>query len=107
MLIAVPAAAPDQQPKLDYSIGPVDRTFGATTWAVHACSDQQSVVVVNKEGNPAGPLVFILSRENGHYRIDGEGTGSKSASDAALADLRPFDDVGIAALGDAARAIGH
>jgi hypothetical protein len=55
-------------------------------------------VVVSDAGNPAGPFYFLISPEGGDYRIRGEGTGSKSASDAALVDIQGLSDAAIASL---------
>jgi hypothetical protein len=106
-MLLMAASADDARPRLECSIGPVERTFGGTAWVVYACSDQRSVVVVSKQDNPASPFVFILSPDHGHYRIYGEGNGSKAASDAALADLKALGDDGIAKLGDIPRAVGR
>lgn len=106
-ILLVAASSQDAPPKLDCSIGPVERAFGGTPWIVYACSDGRSVVVVSKGGNPAAPFVFIISPKNGRYEIYGEGNGSKTASAAALADLKALGDDGIVKLGDAARAAGH
>jgi hypothetical protein len=74
--------------------GPTSRTLGGSNWLVYSCDDQASMVVVSAQGNPASPFYFFLTPSGGTYRIMGEGTGDKKASDAAgdaLSKMNPAD----------------
>jgi hypothetical protein len=86
---------PPTQPSLDCKTGPVSKTYGGTQWLVYSCNDDHSVVATSEQGNPAGPFYFMFYWENGRYRLIGEGTGDKRASDLALADLKLFSEIDI------------
>ncbi|QNA89621.1 hypothetical protein G4G28_16155 [Massilia sp. Dwa41.01b] len=77
------------------TIGPTEKTFGKTKWLVYGCDDATMAVIVSAAGNPAGPFYFAVYREAGRYRIVGEGTGSKTASGAALKDLQALSDTAL------------
>jgi hypothetical protein len=70
------------------TVGPSEKFFGKTKWLLYGCNDGVTAVIVSAEANPASPFYFMVFREADSYRIYGEGTGSKSASDAALKDLQ-------------------
>ncbi|CAN5553362.1 hypothetical protein BH09PSE4_BH09PSE4_17700 [soil metagenome] len=82
--------------------GPIDRQFGGTDWIVYACDDGGSVVIVSKAGNPASPFYFVASPKDGSYVLNGEGTGSKVASDAAGDAINALGSAGFRQLFDAA-----
>jgi len=82
MPLVATAAAP-----LQCDIGPVTKVFGAVPWLVYSCNDATSLVVISAADSPASPFYFTFSLEGGSYRLRGEGTGSKTATDAALKDL--------------------
>src|SRR6516162_3460578 len=87
-------AQPSSPPPLRCESGPANRTFGGTNWLVYSCDDRASMVVVAAQGNPASPFYFFLTPDGGTYRIRGEGTGDKKASDAAfdaLSKMTPAD----------------
>lgn len=92
---------------LDCASGPVARKFGGTSWLVYACSDNHSVVVMSAPGSKAAPFYFILNGQKGSYRLVGEGTGNKAATDAAYADLHALLPTGIQVLWAAAKAAKH
>jgi hypothetical protein len=70
------------------NVGPKEKIFGGTKWFLYGCDDAKTAVLFSVEGNPAAPFYFIVFPEGGNYRIYGEGTGSKTASGAALKDLQ-------------------
>ena len=78
-------------PALDCSIGPAKRVFGTGEWLVYACSDKKSVAIVANQGNPAQPFYFFFSPDGERYRLVGEGTGSKAATQAAYDQLSKFE----------------
>lgn len=86
-VLSTPALASAGDGPLDCSIGPLEKDFGGTPWTVYGCSDGRSVVVVSAAGNPAGPFYFMLYPEGDTYRLVGEGTGDKRASQAAYDEL--------------------
>jgi hypothetical protein len=77
-----------QNAQLQCDIGPITKTFGSVPWLVDGCHDGGSVVLVSAPGSPAAPFYFIFSYESGGYNLRGEGTGAKSATDAALKELQ-------------------
>jgi len=82
------AETPGEQPALDdCSVGPLTRTYGSTPWLVYACSDGQSVVAVAPSNSPAAPFYFMIFPKDGAYELVGEGTGPKSVTDSAYAEL--------------------
>ena len=74
-------------------LGPASRNFGGSAWLVYGCEDMHSVVAVTASG-PAFPFYFMLHYKDGAYRIYGEGTGHKVATEAAhreLSAMKPED----------------
>jgi|HubBroStandDraft_6_1064221.scaffolds.fasta_scaffold18177_3 hypothetical protein len=93
MPLVAAAAAPPQ-----CDVGPVTKVFGAVPWLVYSCNDATSLVLMSAPGSPASPFYFTFSLEGGSYRLRGEGTGSKTATDAALKDLEALSASDIQAL---------
>jgi len=84
---AIPAA--DAQPTgIQCDIGPINRNFGNVPWLVYSCNGEKTIVMVSAPGGPAMPFVFVLHPDKTAYRLEGEGTGSKVASDAAGAEIQ-------------------
>lgn len=107
LLMGVPVVGEETKPPqetLDCANGPAARTFGGTPWLVYACSDNHSVVVMSAPGSKAAPFYFMFSWQNGSYRLIGEGTGNKAATDAAYTALHALPITGIQALFAAAKA---
>ena len=96
-LVAVPLVA-NAAPPLNCDVGPVTKVFGSVPWLVYSCNDATSVVLVSAPGSPAMPFYFIFSLEGSAYRLRGEGTGTKAATDAALKDLQALSASDILAL---------
>jgi hypothetical protein len=91
-LVATAAASPQ------CDVGPVTKVFGAVPWLVYSCNDATSLVLMSAPGSPASPFYFIFSLEGGSYKLRGEGTGAKTATDAALKDLEALSASDIQAL---------
>lgn len=85
-------------PSKSCTVGPTEKIFGKTKWLLYGCNDKTTAVIVSAEGNPASPFVFIVFRDAGTYRVYGEGTGSQTASAAALKDLQAMSGTGLAGL---------
>jgi hypothetical protein len=85
MTVLAPIANADE---LKCDVGPISKTYGKTSWLVYSCNDGHSIVAVSSPGNPAAPFYFVLHPGEQGYQIEGEGTGDKAESDAALADLK-------------------
>jgi len=94
---AMPLVATAAVP-LQCDIGPVTKVFGAVPWLVYSCNDATSLVFLSAPGSPASPFYFIFSLEGSSYRLRGEGTGSKTATDATLKDLEALSASDIQAL---------
>ncbi|MET3116453.1 hypothetical protein AAKU64_000659 [Undibacterium sp. GrIS 1.8] len=75
------------EPNINCKIGPVTKTFGGSSWLVFGCSDKRSVVVVTASGSIAAPFYFMFAFGTSGYKLYGEGTGNKAATDAAYKDL--------------------
>ena len=102
---SVPADA-DRPPDLNCEIGPLPRTYGQTEWLVYACNDARSVVIVSAEGNPALPFYFIFYvNASGDMNLHGEGTGKKTATQAAFDEIKDFTQTDIAKLVEQAKAV--
>ena len=76
--------------QLECKIGPVTKTYGNTPWLVYACNDDHSLTLVSAPGSKAMPFVFMFHWENGGYQLTVAGTGNKTATDAAFAEIRSF-----------------
>jgi len=83
---------------LECKIGPITKTYGGTKWLVYSCSDTHTLVVVSAPDSPASPFYFLLAPENDGYRLHGEGTGNKSATDAAYKELSALSEGDVVSL---------
>ena len=72
--------------------------YSGTHWLVYSCADLRTVAVVSAEENPASPFYFVLTPDEGGYRLDGEGNGDRAASDAAARDLQAITPDQVASL---------
>ena len=89
------AATPGQ---LKCEIGPLDKTYGMTQWLVYGCTDDRTAVIVSAPGNPAFPFVFAFVANEKGYRLYGEGTGRKDATEAAFNELKALSEKDIVTL---------
>lgn len=99
-LLLVPQAMAQADKPLDCGTGPITKVFGGTNWLVRSC-DGIALHVLSDSGNPAFPFYFLIypsEAEKGRFVIEGEGTGDKQASAAALADIRRLSTTDIASL---------
>ena len=87
----------------DCSVGPITRTYGSTPWLVYACSDGKSVAAVAPSDSPAAPFYFMIYPKDGAYELVGEGTGPKSVTDGAYAEMAQFTEQDITDLIAAAK----
>jgi len=78
--------------------GPVTKTYGSGQWLVYSCSDSKSVAVISAPGNPATPFYFLLHPSDGGYKLEGEGTGDKNATNAAAQELQKLSESNIVVL---------
>ncbi|MFC5571570.1 hypothetical protein ACFPN1_16035 [Lysobacter yangpyeongensis] len=103
------AAAPteaERPPDLNCDVGPLHKTYGKTAWLVYACNDSRSVVIVSDKGNPALPFYFILYvNPDGDMQLHGEGTGKKSATQAAFDEIKTLTQTDVAGLVAQAQAV--
>jgi hypothetical protein len=89
---------------LECNIGPVTKRFGAGEWLVYACTDKKSVAIVALASNPAQPFYFFFAPNGDRYRLIGEGTGSKEATQAAFNELSVFSVDQVLRLAEEAKA---
>ena len=75
------------EPTLNCSVCPFTKAFGGSSWLVYGCSDKHSVVAITATDSVAAPFYFMFAFGNGDYKLYGEGTGNKAATDAAYKDL--------------------
>src|ERR1700684_2584411 len=73
---------------LQCDIGPITKVFGTVPWLLYSCDDGKSLVVVSAPGSAGAPFYFFFSPEGRGYHLRGEGTGSKTLTDAALKELQ-------------------
>jgi len=85
LLLLIPSAS--YSAPLECNVGPIQKSYGGNTWDVYACSDKKNIVVVSAPGNPAMPFYFTIFIKNGGYVLNGEGTGTKSATKSAYEEL--------------------
>jgi len=90
-----------EQPSQKCDVGPLNKTYGKTPWLIYSCNDdktERKLVLVSAPGSPAMPFVFFFYIKDGSYRLYGEGTGNKAATDAALNELQQLSEPDIAKL---------
>jgi hypothetical protein len=97
LILAAPVIAMSAPP-LQCDIGPITKVFGTVPWLLYSCDDDKSLVVVSAPGSAAAPFYFFFSPEGRDYHLRGEGTGSKTLTDAALKELRVLSREDIAGL---------
>ena len=83
---------------LQCDIGPITKEFGSVPWLLYSCDDGKSLVVVSAPGSRAMPFYFMFYPEGAGYHLRGEGTGDKTITDAALAELKALSNKDIVAL---------
>lgn len=99
------AAPQSRPPHLNCERGPARHTYGGTPWLIYGCDDDFSLVFVTDQGSPAFPFVFILYVKAGEYALSGEGTGDRTVTDRAYADLTRLGESDIKALLNETRAL--
>ena len=87
-----------QQRSLNCNVGPITKTYGGSNWLVYSCDDNQSVAFLAAPNNPVTPFYFLLSKRDGSYRVEGEGTGNKNATSAAVAEIGKLSETEITAV---------
>jgi hypothetical protein len=88
-------SAADDTRKVSCTAGPLPTTFGALPWLAFACDDGRSVALVSSQDNRAAPFSFVLRPSDHGVRVQGEGTGDRSATAAAFAELMAMDDAAL------------
>jgi hypothetical protein len=83
---------------LQCDIGAITKVFGSAPWLLYSCDDGKSLVVVSAPGSPAAPFYLFFSPEGQGYHLRGEGTGSKSLTDAAYKELEGLSNKAVADL---------
>lgn len=73
---------------MDCKTGPIPKTFGGTGWLLYSCSDNRTVLLIPTADSPAAPFYFLIYPDGDSLMIEGEGTGDRSATAAAVVDLR-------------------
>jgi hypothetical protein len=68
--------------------GPIQKTYGKTSWLVYNCDGGQSVLIVSAPESPAAPFMFrFIARDDG-YVLQSQGTGNKEFTGAAFGELK-------------------
>lgn len=88
----------ESEGKLVCNQGPITETIGGSEWKVYGCLDCCSLIFFATEGSPAFPYYFILTPENGDYKLYSEGAGDSVAVDAAQIEIESYDAQEIRAL---------
>jgi hypothetical protein len=97
LAFATSASAAVAKHELHCVTGPIEKTYGGTTWLVHSCTDGRSLVFT-ATSKPAAPFEFDLTYTGKGYDLDGRGKGDRKATDAAYADLQKLRGKDILAL---------
>jgi len=98
LIAATPVSALDANAPESCATGPIEKTYGGSSWLVASCSDGKSLVFVAKEGSPAAPFEFDLYYTGNGYDLTGKGTGNRKATDIAYAELSKLTGSAIRAL---------
>jgi hypothetical protein len=80
---------------LDCSTGPLKRSYGGSDWLVYSCSDHRSIVIVSASGSRAAPFYFMFSPTASGHHLVGEGTGDRTVTDRAFAQLKGLSEAQI------------
>jgi hypothetical protein len=91
--------------ELKCDVGPVRKTYGMTQWLVYSCDDARTLVIVSDPESPAAPFYFTAYPKDGGYQIEGEGTGRKELTDAALEELKRWSERDIKSLIEQTRSL--
>jgi len=78
--------------------GTLFKTFGGTKWFLYSCPDGKTLVIYSAPGSPAEPFYFMFFPAESGYRLYGEGTGAKAATEAAMKELKSLTRENIASL---------
>jgi hypothetical protein len=103
LAVAGPAALA-QHALVDCKQGPLTRNYGKSKWLIYSCADERRLVFVAVKGSPAFPYYFTYFPHNGGYRLEGEGIGPKSHSEAAFKEIGALSLREIASLIEQTRA---
>ena len=98
--VPFPTAADETPASLKCDRGPVRKSFGGTPWLVYGCDDRATIIIVSAPGSIAMPFYFAISPDKTGFRIVGEGTGSKAATDAAYREISALSPTDITTLRD-------
>lgn len=102
--VVLPGGEDGQDVELECAVGPVEREYGGSAFAIYSCDDDKSVVAVAKRGSAAFPFYFIVSPVEGQVRLYGQGDGDGEATRAAFAELNEISAADVAALVAATKA---
>jgi hypothetical protein len=81
-------ARPSVAATLACSAGAVAKTYGATAWTVHGCSDGHSIAIVANPGSKAAPCTFTMAYQgDGSYQAHGRCGGDKTTTQNAFNDI--------------------
>jgi hypothetical protein len=106
-ILCIGPALAASQPSLQCDVGPISKGYGGSQWLVYSCNDARSVVFVSAPGSPASPFVFLATVGAKDFKLHGEGTGNKQASDAAYKELSVLTLRDLAALTAQARGVAR
>ena len=99
LALSLPVQAEDAKPQsLACNVGPANKTYGGSKWLVYSCSDNRSLVVVAAKGSPAAPFTFLFAPDNTGYDLRGQGSGNRTATDAAYKELSVLSAADVRAL---------
>jgi len=100
LLLGLPTgpAAAQPKPAVKCLTGPAPKTFGGQKWLVYSCDDDRTVVVIASPESPAAPYYFVLASDGVGYKVTGEGTGPKSATESTLKTLKLLTEAEIRGL---------
>ena len=102
--VVLPGGENGMDVELTCEVGPIDREYGGSAFAVYSCDDGKSVVAVAKPGTPAYPYFFIVSpNDEGKVLLYGEGDGNEGGREA-FADLNEVPAAEVAQLVAATKA---
>jgi hypothetical protein len=99
------AQPPPPRQALTCDIKPVERTIAESKWLIYSCDDGVTLVLVTAPGSKALPFAFQLHPTSSGYRLVGEGTGSKAATDPVAEALSTLSAQDIATIIEQTKAV--
>lgn len=107
LILSAGSALAASPPSLECDRGPINKTYGGSAWLVYGCNDNRSLAIISAPGSAAFPFVFFALVSPKDFKLHGEGTGNKAATDAAYKELSALTANDLEALAAQAKTVAR